>query len=194
MGGRVGERAEAPKVPAMRSIVGMALEGGAGTRKSPERRVSKRTLKCDQLCLSPARHTEGGVPAKAFGSRQSRPGGSEIAVLHVRFMFYPVGWNRTALLSCPPRCSIPTAAQSRRAAVAPAAPVGRTNGASVSPHCRVGVASLSRRCGLAVAPVSRHGRHPGALRSHSGQNPCDALHFLHFTPPATRASANAVRR
>ena len=29
MGGRVGERAEAPKVPAMRSIVGMALEGGA---------------------------------------------------------------------------------------------------------------------------------------------------------------------
>jgi hypothetical protein len=29
MGGREGERAEAPKVPAMRSIVGMAPEGGA---------------------------------------------------------------------------------------------------------------------------------------------------------------------
>ena len=29
MGGREGERAEQPKVPAMRSIVGMAAEGGA---------------------------------------------------------------------------------------------------------------------------------------------------------------------
>jgi len=29
MGGRVGERAKQPKVPAMRSIVGMAAEGGA---------------------------------------------------------------------------------------------------------------------------------------------------------------------
>jgi len=28
MGGRVGERAEQPKVAAMRSIVGMAAEGG----------------------------------------------------------------------------------------------------------------------------------------------------------------------
>jgi hypothetical protein len=28
MGGRVGERAEQPKVPAMRSIVGMAAKGG----------------------------------------------------------------------------------------------------------------------------------------------------------------------
>jgi len=28
MGGRVGERAEQPKVQAMRSIVGMAAEGG----------------------------------------------------------------------------------------------------------------------------------------------------------------------
>jgi len=29
MGGRVGERAEQPKVPTMRSIGGMAAEGGA---------------------------------------------------------------------------------------------------------------------------------------------------------------------
>ncbi len=32
LGGRAGERAEAPKVPAMRSIVGMALEGGAASK------------------------------------------------------------------------------------------------------------------------------------------------------------------
>ena len=31
LGGRVGERAEPAKVPAMRSIVGMRLEGGAET-------------------------------------------------------------------------------------------------------------------------------------------------------------------
>jgi|GEM_PF-4423638 len=31
MGGRVGEWAEQPKVPAMRSIVGMAAEGGTVT-------------------------------------------------------------------------------------------------------------------------------------------------------------------
>ena len=33
MGGRVGERAEQPKVQAMRSIVGMAAEGGTVTAK-----------------------------------------------------------------------------------------------------------------------------------------------------------------
>ncbi len=32
MGGRVGKRAEAPKVPAMRRIVGMALAGGAASK------------------------------------------------------------------------------------------------------------------------------------------------------------------
>jgi len=31
MGGRVGERAEKPKVPAMGGVVGMAAEGGAAT-------------------------------------------------------------------------------------------------------------------------------------------------------------------
>jgi hypothetical protein len=32
MGGRVGERAKQPKVPAMRSIVGKAAEGGAALK------------------------------------------------------------------------------------------------------------------------------------------------------------------
>jgi hypothetical protein len=41
MGGRVGERAEAPKVPAMRSIVGMAPEGGAALPNKDSRPFSE---------------------------------------------------------------------------------------------------------------------------------------------------------
>ena len=37
MGGRVGERAEQPKVSAMRSIVGMAAEGGTDLAKRKTR-------------------------------------------------------------------------------------------------------------------------------------------------------------
>lgn len=41
MGGQVGERAEKPKVPAMRSIVGMAAEGGTATETRPSASFAK---------------------------------------------------------------------------------------------------------------------------------------------------------
>ena len=92
-------------------------------------------------------------------------------------MFYPAGWNRTAPISCPPRCSIPAATRQRRAGVAPAAPVGRMDGASVSPHCRVGVATLSRRCRAPVAIPRRLRRLAVASRAKSSRRaPLSPLH------------------
>jgi len=41
LGGRVGERAEKPKVPAMRSVVGMAAEGGAAIETRPSASFAK---------------------------------------------------------------------------------------------------------------------------------------------------------
>jgi len=46
MGGRVGEWAERPKVPAMHSIVGMAAEGGADTAKLKTTLDLKKIVRC----------------------------------------------------------------------------------------------------------------------------------------------------
>ena len=78
----------------------------------------------------------------------------------------------------------------RRPSRAWAARPCRLPAASVSRRCRHAVASMSPSCRVGVALRSPFRRVAGASRA----KPRDALHFLHFTQPATSASVKTVRR